>query len=170
MCLPVSSSLFVQPCSIHRLRKVDLCDARAHLRSVQPCSIHRLRKVDLCDARAHLRSVQPCSIHRLRIVDLCDTYAHLRSTVTVRVRAFLVQLCFWLECIHPICFLCFTFVPLCALDLACPSVTGGFELPCQHQDMGSGSAICRLGSGWVALWLCVCALVCVCLSVCLPAS
>ena len=32
------------------------------------------------------------------------------------------------------------------------------------------SAICHLGSGWVALWLCVCALVCVCLSVCLPAS
>jgi hypothetical protein len=163
MCLPVSPSAFVQPCSIHRLlkvgpcdarahlrsptvhgngRKVDLCDASAHLRSVQPCSIHRLRIVapcdatahvssvqpcsihrlrivDLCDARPHLRSVQPCSIHRLRIVDLCDTYAHLRSTVTVRVRAFLAQLCFWLECVHPICFLCFTFVPSGCVLLIC---------------------------------------------------
>ena len=140
MCLPVSPSAFVQPCSIHRLlkvgpcdarahlrsptvhgngRKVDLCDASAHLRSVQPCSIHRLRIVAPCDATAHVSSVQPCSIHRLRIVDLCDTYAHLRSTVTVRLRAFLVQLCFWLECIHPICFLWFTFVPSGCVLLIC---------------------------------------------------
>ena len=140
MCLPVSPSAFVQPCSIHRLlkvgpcdarahlrsatihgtgRKVDLCDASAHPRSVQPCSIHRLRIVAPCDATAHLSSVQPCSIHRLRIVDLCDTYAHLRSTVTVRVRAFLAQLCFWLECVHPICFLCFTFVPSGCVLLIC---------------------------------------------------
>ena len=60
----------------------------------------------------HLSLSSHVRLLRLREVELGDARAHLRSRVTVRVKALLVKLCFWLEWNHPICcFLCFRIMP-----------------------------------------------------------